>query len=177
MLQDKNTAALMVERLQKFFELTFHFSDQHLVPLRQELEFLRCYLDIQQIRFKDRLAIHLDVDPAVLRLKVPQLILQPLVENAIRHGVSNESIQGEIRLKAQRNNGRLLLVVEDNGPGRISDSTFSYSQSGIGLHNTSLRLQGLYGASHEFECGNREQGGFSVRLGIPVQDTAETGLK
>jgi len=132
--------------------------------LRGELDFLRRYLEIEQTRFGPRLAVHFEIEPDTLDAEVPNLILQPLVENAIRHGIEPLASAGQIELYARREAGMLLLQVRDNGKGLPPGATLDES---VGLGNTRARLQQLYGAKHRFEAGNRPEGGFAVRLAIP----------
>ena len=164
-LTDKAVAARMLTRLQYFLQMTLCSSNQHLVPLKQELKFLDCYLDIQKIRFGNRLNVRMEIDPKTLLLPVPQLILQPIVENAIRHGIAHKS-KGEIVLYASRDNGTLRISVQDNGPGLLDDNT--ETRKGVGLQNSALRLHHLYGASQKFLYGNRFEGGFEVKMEIPA---------
>ncbi len=163
---DKTVAARMLTRLQYFLQMTLRSSEQHLVPLQQELKFLDCYLDIQKIRFGDRLSVRMEIDPETLLLPVPQLILQPIVENAIRHGMAHKTTDGEIVLQASRQNGSLRIAIKDNGPG--APDLIPESRKGVGLQNSALRLHHLYGESQKFFYGNRLGGGFEVKMEIPL---------
>ena len=167
-LTNKSRAARMLTRLQHFLQMTLQSSDHHLVPFTQELKFLKCYLDIQKIRFGDRLNVKMEIDPEVLALPVPQLILQPIVENAIRHGLSCATSGGEIFLQARRQNGSLRIAIQDNGPGITASSHYSGRKKGVGLQNSALRLFHLYGNSQHFSYGNRLEGGFEVKMEIPL---------
>ncbi|HKS27923.1 MAG TPA: histidine kinase [Pyrinomonadaceae bacterium] len=143
------------------------------VSLREELEFLELYLDIQQMRFSDRLKVEMEIEPATLDAAVPNLILQPLVENAIRHGISPRVAGGQIQLSTRNENGILEIKVTDDGQGlkrewRVEDSR------GIGLANTKARLEQLYGAEHRFSIRNREGGGVEAMLAFPFRP-AENG--
>src|SRR5206468_6478361 len=111
MLKDMNSANRMVVRLGELLRSTLEISNDQEVPLRQELEFLRRYVEIEQIRFGDLLKVKLDVEPATLEASVPNLILQPLVENAIRHAIEPQPNGGHIELRYARSNGSLLLQV------------------------------------------------------------------
>src|SRR5256885_1287998 len=115
--RDPEAADKMIARLGDFLRLTLDASATQEVPLRRELEFLNCYLEIERVRFNDRLTTSLEVDPRVLDCRVPNLILQPLVENAIRHGVSQRAAPGHVRVRAERRGDALLLQVSDNGAG------------------------------------------------------------
>ena len=134
------------------------------VPLRQELEFIGRYLEIEQIRFRDRLTVTMSVDSEVLDATVPHLILQPLVENAIRHGISPHRSAGRLLVSARRVNDRLLLRVQDDGPG-----TDDGARPGIGLSNTRARLDRLYGSDYELEVCNAAGGGLEARVGVPFR--------
>jgi two-component system, LytTR family, sensor kinase len=135
------------------------------VTLQRELEFLDRYLEIEKIRFRDRLTVTTHIAPEALDARVPNLILQPLVENAIRHGISKRRGAGHVEISASRSNGTLELAVRDDGPG-IPDSSV---EEGIGLSNTRLRLEQLYGGRHRFEIENGSEGGLVVSLGIPFE--------
>ena len=139
--------------------------DAQEIPLRRELEYLRIYLSIQQVRFQDRLKVVLSADPETVDAAVPQMALQPIVENAIRHGIGGRSSAGSIEVTASRANGDLIIKVEDDGPGFAHPLTAS--DSGIGLANTRARLRQLYGESAQLLTGNRDAGGTSVTLVIP----------
>ena len=140
------------------------------LSLHQELEFLRNYVDIEQTRFRDRLTVTFDVEPQVLDARVPNLVLQPLVENAIRHGVAPRAEPGHIAITARRINGDLELRVRDDGPG-LSGAPGTRG-GGVGVANTRERLQRLYGGGHAFEMQNAPDGGVEVRVVIPYTTTA-----
>ena len=135
------------------------------VSLREELELLRVYLDIEQQRFADRLRVSFDVPADTLSAQVPSLILQPLVENAIRHGIGRRAEASGIAIVAARVNGALALEVRDDGPG--FDDPAKPRSHGIGLTNARQRLGRLYGAEHRLETGNLPGAGAFVRLSIP----------
>jgi two-component system LytT family sensor kinase len=138
------------------------------VSLKQELGFLEKYLEIEKTRFRDRLSVETDIDPETLDAEVPNLMLQPLVENAIRHGIARRREAGHIRLAAWRDGDRLELRVRDNGPGLSSEGEL-LGRSGVGLSNTQARLRQLYGAAHRFELLAPESGGLEVVLSIPFK--------
>jgi hypothetical protein len=131
------------------------------VPLREELDFLRRYLAIEQIR-AGRLEVRLAVEPETMEARVPNLILQPLVENAIRHGISRSSAASVVEIGARREDGALLLSVRDDGPG-VGDA----GREGVGLRNTRARLAQLYGDAQGLEIGDAEGGGALVTLRLP----------
>ena len=166
--KDTETARRMIARLGDFLRLTLENSGAQEIALKQEMEFLRCYLEIERIRFHDRLTVRMDVDPQTLDCQVPNLILQPIVENAIRHGIAPRSTPGLVEVKAERSNGMLRLQVKDNGPGLLSGLDIKKdSGTGIGLSNTRGRLTQLYGEAHRFEMLNDPRGGLVVTLDIP----------
>jgi sensor histidine kinase YesM len=132
------------------------------------MAFLSCYLEIERIRFQNRLVTRFDIAPETLDAKVPNLILQPIVENAIRHGIAPRSTPGLIEIEAKHQNGTLRIQVRDNGPGlsdhRTSENLF---RKGLGLANTKTRLERLYGAAHLFDLSNNPEGGVIVTLEMP----------
>lgn len=166
--KDSDAARKMITRLGDFLRLTLENSGSQEVTMRQEMEFLGCYLEIERIRFQDRLTTRLDVAQQTLDAKVPNLILQPIVENAIRHGIAPRSSQGLIEIEAKQQNGTLRIQVRDNGPGlsehRTSENVF---KKGLGLANTETRLEQLYGSAHSFNLSNNPDGGLIVTLEIP----------
>jgi signal transduction histidine kinase len=168
--RDTEGARKMITRLGDFLRLTLENSGTQEVTLQQEMEFLRCYLEIERIRFQDRLTTRVEVDPDALDTHVPNLILQPIVENAIRHGVATRSTPGEIEIRAKQEDGFLRIRIRDNGPGLpMNRSTESLFKKGLGLANTQTRLDRLYGARHRFEIANDPAGGLAVTLLIPAE--------
>ena len=166
-VEEKNReAAQMIARLSDFLRTTLEGSGAAQVPLAEEIDFARHYLEIEQIRFGDRLDVDIDVDDDVLSVPVPALILQPLVENAIKHAVSPSEEGGRIRIEARRTGGALLLRVADDGPGLGPPGTAS--SDGIGLNNTRDRLRQLYGDRQRLELREAEGGGLSVSIYIPL---------
>ncbi|MDT5156950.1 MAG: two-component system, LytTR family, sensor kinase [Acidobacteriota bacterium] len=168
--RDPEMADRMIARLGDFLRLTLENSGAAEVSLQKELEFLTCYLEIERVRFQDRLTTSLEVEPAALDSPVPNLILQPIVENALRHGVARSTAPGHVEISAKRDGGSLRIRVRDNGPGlatitRPEDGL----KEGLGLKNTRARLEQLYGASHRFEISNAPGGGLVVTLIIPAE--------
>ena len=167
--KDREAARRMITRLGDFLRMTLENSGAQEVSLQKEMEFLRCYLEIERVRFQDRLVTRIDVSPQVLDARVPNLILQPIVENAIRHGITPRSTPGIIEIQAKPHNGSVRIQVRDNGPGlaehRSSDILF---RKGLGLANTETRLERLYGAGHLFDLANDPDGGLVVTLEIPL---------
>src|SRR5207247_6995131 len=157
----------MVVRLGELVRSTLEISNDQEVPLQQELEFLRRYVEIEQIRFGELLKVKLDVEPAMLAATVPNLILQPLVENAIRHAIEPQTTGGQIELRCVRSNGSLLLQVSDNGQGRGSLDTDSaevskQTRERIGLNNTRQRPQKLYADRQSFELVENPSGSMTA---------------
>jgi two-component system, LytTR family, sensor kinase len=147
------------------------------VPLRRELEYLQLYLSIEQVRFQDRLRVEISADPAILDAALPQMVLQPVVENAIRHGVGKSAAAGRVRISAERSSDTLKLSVQDDGPGFSSKGPVGEHSTGIGLTNTRARLKQLYGEEARLTTGNGEPGGAMVTITIPyhaVPGTFET---
>lgn len=165
------TADLMINRLSDFLRMTLKNSGEPMVTLKRELEFVRTYLEIEKLRFEERLAVIIDVDEDVLDLKVPNLILQPLVENSIKHGVANLKTRGEIKIKALRSDGKLRISIHDNGPGLADGQTqTANSGTGVGLKNTAARLEQIYGDNFTFEIQNDPLGGTLATLELPVEE-------
>jgi two-component sensor histidine kinase len=166
--KDTEAARKMITRLGDFLRLTLENSGTQEVTLKQEMEFLRCYLEIERIRFQDRLTTRLFVDPNALDTLVPNLILQPIVENAIRYAIAPRSTPGEIEILAQQEDGFLRIRIRDDGPGLpMNRSVDSLFKKGLGLVNTQARLDHMYGAEHRFEIANDPDGGLAVTLEIP----------
>jgi two-component system, LytTR family, sensor kinase len=166
-LRDPKAANRMISRLSDLLRLTLDNASAQEVALKDELDFLKRYLEIQEIRFQDRLSVSFDIDPESLDGRVPNLILQPIVENAIHHGIAEQELNGRIEIHASRRNGWLQLQVRDNGPGI---PTTSPEKQGIGLRNTRARLQQHYGTAHRFELVNPDGGGLEVMITIPFRE-------
>jgi len=168
---NKNQAAVsMLVGLSDLLRHALEHSNQQEVELRDELNFVRLYLNIQQMRFSDRLQIDLHIDPEVTKALVPNLLLQPLVENAVRHGLGNSVAAGRLGISAEREDGFLKLSVTDNGAG-LPDNWQLKSSNGIGLANTAARLQQLYNGNHRLDIRNRKGGGVEVLVVIPLKTT------
>jgi two-component system, LytTR family, sensor kinase len=165
---DVEAADRMVARLGDFLRLTLDNSDNQEVTLEQELEFLRCYLEIELTRFQDRLTVDLEIAPSTLTAHVPNLILQPIVENAIRHGIAVKIEPGSIRISSERRGGRLRIQIRDDGPGFASNTENGNGyREGIGLTNARARLARLYGQDQVLELSNGREGGAVVTLEMP----------
>jgi two-component system LytT family sensor kinase len=173
MYEDVSAADVMLAQLSDLLRLTLHASRAHEIPLAEELQITRLYLDLMQKRFEDKLRINYAIDPALDNSLVPQLILQPLLENSLRHGMKPGGEVMNISIAAQRENGNLVLKVSDTGTGLGSlDSAATFSR-GVGLTNIRDRLAHLYGASQEFSIGNRAAGGAEVTLRVPYRTSTE----
>lgn len=168
MRRDVDAAGRMLNRLSDLLRLTLDQAGKQLITVKEELEILEGYLQIQQIRFQDRLTVKMHVDPATLHLRVPNLILQPLVENSIRHGIAPRADAGTIEIDSLREDELLLLRVRDDGPGLVGASS---PGSGIGLANTRERLQVMYGTAYRLEFEDLDSGGLQVTLAVPVDGT------
>jgi sensor histidine kinase YesM len=166
MQEDVTLANRLLLRLSDLLRLALNNTDAHEVPLRQELEFLSSYLEIEQTRFQDRLTVRLDIDAEAFEAQVPNLILQPLVENAIRYAVAPRATESTIVIRAIRVNGQIELQVCDDGPG-IDETQKATTVPGIGLRNTRSRLEKLYGPAHSFDLLTADGGGLQVIITIP----------
>ena len=162
----RNKAAVdMLAGLSDLLRYTLENAGKQEVPLKEELEFLELYLDIQQMRFSDRLRVDMHVSPETLDAMVPNLILQPLVENAIRHGISKRTASGTVSVKAERDDGLLRITIFDDGPGLTEGKPVE----GVGLSNTRARLEQLYGDRQRFTIAERKGGGCEVSLVMPFR--------
>lgn len=167
--RDPRSADEMISCLSDFLRLTLNSGTAPESSLQKELEFARRYLDIEKVRFGDRLAIEEELSSACLAAAVPTLVLQPLLENAIRHGIEPHEQRGEIRLSAHRDEDELVLVVGNTGRGVDLSGN---SRSGIGLANTRSRLRELYGERASLSLSHRAGGGLDVEIRIPWRSTA-----
>jgi signal transduction histidine kinase len=167
-LEDPPRANSMIARLGDFLRLTLEHSNRQLVTLKEETEFVRCYLEIEQVRFGDRLTVNLAIDPAAVSAQVPHMILQPVVENAIQHAIAPRAAPGRIEIQARRLDSRLRVEVKDTGPG-IAGPVGSLQGHGVGLNNVRARLAQLYDGDSSFTMTNCPEGGLSVVLELPFQ--------
>ncbi|MGH9774443.1 MAG: sensor histidine kinase [Candidatus Acidiferrales bacterium] len=165
---DPEAADRMLARLSELLRMTIADVDVQEVALAKELEFLERYLEIEQTRFADRLTVRMDIAAETLTAKTPYLILQPLVENAVRHGIAPRSSPGKIEIRARRDNGSLILEVRDNGPGMTSQAQDS-TRKGMGLASTRERLARLYGDAARLQLEHAAGGGLVVTLQFPFQ--------
>lgn len=167
---DNAAAVQMLVGLSDLLRQTLDNAGKQEVRLREELEWLELYLKLQQMRFSDRLQVRVEATPETLEALVPNLLTQPLVENAIRHGLAPRAAPGSVSLTAQRTNGRLELRVCDDGVGLPEQWRREKSQ-GLGLANTAARLRQMFGTDFELDIANRAQGGVEARVSIPWRTT------
>ncbi len=164
MHSDVDAADRMLVRLSELLRITMSHTGAPRTTLREEVAFLERYLDIEKIRFRKRLEVTLAIAPEALDAQIPSLILQPMVENAVKHGIEPHARTGRIELGASVEAGRLLLTVADNGSGIPEGGP---ARQGIGVANTRTRLRELYGDEQKFELVNRPEGGLCVRVTLP----------
>lgn len=164
--RDPKGVRRMIARLSLLLRYVLEENDRQEVPLRDEIKFLRGYLEIQEIRFQGRLNVRLDIDAEVESALVPTLILQPVLENAIKHGTSEHPDVGEILVEARREDEWLVLKVADNGPG-LREPAPDAMERGTGLSNVKARLEALYGDAHHLTFDASDPGGLIVTLALP----------
>lgn len=166
---ERQRVARMLSRLSDLLRLSLE-NDRQTLSLREELDFLDRYLEIEQVRFRDRLTVDVDVDEAAYDAEVPSLILQPLVENAVKYGFSQTTGPGHISIACRIRANMLELEVSDTGPGfgeRESVGAWERESTGVGLANTRARLEQLYGTNFTLETSNRSEGGAVVKIRVP----------
>jgi signal transduction histidine kinase len=175
MHKDVEAADRMITQLSDLLRYTLESTEAHEVPLRQEVDFLDRYLEIQQARFGDRLTVRREIAAETLDALVPNLLLQPLVENALNHGIAPHARPGQIVLRTARQNDRLQLEVQDTGAGLPTNRV----SEGVGLANTRARLLQLYGSAQRLELLNVSEGGLLVRVTMPfrAEVTGQTGTE
>ena len=167
--KDRESAERMIGDLSDLLRMSFEKLEVQEISLKQELEFLKKYLEIEQMRFHDRLKVEMEISPDTLDACVPNMILQPLVENAIKHGIAPRSTGGKIQIGAHRNNGSLELTISDNGIG-VPFNDVEHLTEGVGLSNTRRRLRHLYGERHKFDLIAAKESGLLVNLTIPFKE-------
>lgn len=170
---DNAAAVQMLVGLSELLRQTLESAGKQEVRLSEELEWLELYLKLQQMRFSDRLRVNIEAAPETLDVLVPNLITQPLVENAIRHGLANRAAPGSVSLTAQRLGERLELRVCDDGVGLPANWQRETSQ-GLGLANTAARLRQHFGTDFELSIQNRVPDGVEARLSLPWRTTRQT---
>jgi two-component system, LytTR family, sensor kinase len=166
MLTDVRAADKMMARLSDLLRMSMENAGIQLTTLSRELEFVTGYLEIEKVRFEDRLKLVLDIASDTLDAQVPHLLLQPFAENAIRHGIAKRSAKGEIQISASHDGRDLDLRVKDNGPGIDQTEGLSF-KDGLGLRTTRERLRTLYGADQSLDIRNVPGGGLEVKIRIP----------
>jgi len=172
MEEDVSAANEMLLRLSDLLRAALKNNEAHEVTLEEELQFLEKYLQIEQARFQDRLKIRIDPGPETLAAYLPNLILQPLVENAIRHAVAPSTKVTTVEIRSRQQDGHLLLSVSDNGEGM---NDHAVPTNGIGLRNTRARLEKLYGPDQDFRLETNAGGGVHISIIIPFRTTDEDG--
>jgi signal transduction histidine kinase len=174
LLKQTERANAMLSRLSSFLRYTLVNEPSGQVTVMQEVETLKLYLEIEKMRFEDRLRPHFHIDPVAVRARMPSLLLQPLVENAIKYAVTPQEEGADISVDARKVGDRLLLTVSDTGPGAEG---FGFGtglpSTGVGLANIRDRLAQAYGADHRFETQTNRNGGFAVVIEIPFQTETE----
>jgi two-component system LytT family sensor kinase len=164
--EGRNDAAVgMIAGLSDFLRRVLQGGTEQQVPLEEEMAFAQKYLDIQKVRFAERLQLSVDVPRELYPAQVPSLILQPMVENAVKHGIAKRAQGGAIRIVASRSNGMLTLRVSNDGPSLPVG--WEMARSGIGMSNVRTRLQGLYGDAFELSMRNQDAGGVEVSVSLP----------
>lgn len=177
MFTNVDAADRMMSRLSDLLRISLDTAGTQITTLNRELECVNCYLDIEKVRFEERMNTIFEIAPEALDAQVPHLLLQPLVDNAVNHGISKLSAGGEIRISAKLNQDELQLEVKDNGPGLSQPET--RRSTGLGLRNTRERLASLYGKNQRLEVESHPQAGLTVRVCIPFrlqQDENRLGL-
>jgi signal transduction histidine kinase len=170
MNRDVAGARSMIVRLSDLLRMAMQSVAVQQVTLKQELEFVDNYLAIEKIRFQDRLTVELDIAPETLDALVPNLLLQPLVENAVRYGVAMQPGPGTVRIASRLEKTKLVIEIDDSGPG-ITDDLLP-KKEGVGLSNTRSRLARLYGEAQKLELTNQPERGLRVSVVIPFQTAA-----
>lgn len=167
--EQRNDAAVsMIVGLSEFLRRATQDSHRSQVTLAEEVEYLQRYLDIQKVRFGERLQVSMDIPPEVLHVQVPNLLLQPLVENAIKHGIAKRVAGGAVRVTGACTNGNLRLSVYNDGPSNPADS--QPTLTGVGLSNLRTRLRILHGAESELELKRAADGEAEVIVTLPLKD-------
>jgi len=167
--QDTDGANRMVTRLSSFLRYSLDNDPMQRIALKQEIEALKLYLDIEKVRFEERLRLDIDIAPEAQTALIPSLLLQPLVENAIKHGIAQSEAGGCLRIAARVFAGELLIELADDGPGVALVDGEIPSARGVGLRNTRERLHELYGGRHSLRLGNTVPHGLTVNIRIPCQ--------
>jgi LytS/YehU family sensor histidine kinase len=168
---DDSEAERMLSLLNSFLKTTVFQNDRQEITLEEELRFVKDYLEIEKVRFSDKLEVKEDIPGETLHAQVPNLLLQPIIENAIYHGIAPKTSNGIIQISAKKEDEQLLICVEDNGPG-LTLVKKKKLKEGVGLKNTKERLAHLFGTNHEFTLENLVSGGVRVTISIPFTKSA-----
>jgi two-component system, LytTR family, sensor kinase len=174
MLTNVEAADRMITRLGDLLRISLETANTQMTTLSRELEFVNCYIAIEKVRFEERLKVTIDVSPETLDASLPHLLLQPLVDNAIKHGIARLASGGEIRISASRDDADLHLEVRDNGPGLREPALREpghTSSGGVGLRITRERLETIYGQNQSMELLSLPEGGVAIRVSIPWRMT------
>ena len=166
--KNPDIAIKMTARLSDLLRLTLETKTQMEIPLREELKIVSNYLEIERLRFADRMEVKLDIAPDTEDALVPALLLQPLAENAVRHGISRKIVKGTILISTRYRDGKLELRVEDDGMG-MKETTAASHSGGIGLRNLRERLDRLYGEESAMVLHSQEGRSFAVKITLPVR--------
>jgi sensor histidine kinase YesM len=169
LLKQTERANAMLARLSSFLRYTLANEPTAKVTLAQEVETLKLYLEIEKMRFDERLRTHFDIDPRVAKARLPSLLLQPLVENAIKYAVTPQEEGADITVTARLTGERVQIAVSDTGPGLIETKPRPTLSTGVGLANIKERLAQAFGPDHRFETRTKPGEGFSVEIEIPFQ--------
>ena len=174
--KDFEIAQEMTVRLGDFLRLTLENVGVQEITLEQEIRFLKCYLDIERVRFENGLDTNIKIAPEVRFCKIPNLILQPLVENAIKHGIVPLKRRGKINIRAEKVDHWLKVEITDNGRGLENQNGSNGSSNGIGLTNTKARLQKIYSKDFRFQMQDSIAGGLSVTLFLPYKISKNSAI-
>jgi sensor histidine kinase YesM len=169
LLKQTDRANAMLSRLSSFLRYTLVNEPEGQVTLAQEVETLKLYLEIEKMRFEDRLRTHFEIEPAVTLARLPSLLLQPLVENAIKYAVTPKEEGADISVSAKLVGNRVVILVSDTGPGQSEAGARPVGGTGVGLANIRDRLSQAYGAEHRFDIQSNREDGFGVVIEIPYQ--------
>ncbi len=167
--KDTELANRMVNKLSRFLRFSLDNDPMQKVTLAEELEAIGLYLDIEKVRFEERLQLVEDIEPAARKALIPSLLLQPLVENAIKYGIAQKEDGGTLSIAARVFSGELLLELADDGPGVDLENGTIPGANGVGLRNTRDRLRELYGNRHGFRLGRTEPHGLTISIRIPYE--------
>ncbi len=165
--RDPRGVRKMISRLSDLLRYTLEGSHKQETPLEDELDLIRRYVEIMEVRFQGNLDVETELEEGMRRALVPSLLLQPIVENAIKHGVDDRTDRAAIKIKIHKEGDQLVITVTDNGPGLTEDAPST--ETGVGLHNTRARLQQLYGDAHSFTLANAPGGGAVAEIRLPFR--------